>query len=169
MKKLVLFAVCLLLVVPVLSAQCKHLEEMAKHWKVSKDFTLAVADLMPAESYDFKPSPEEMTFGELMVHIGMPNTNAAAMVAGSKSPFAKPASMDKATVMKFLTDTFDYVIKTVEGLKEEQIHAMTGAPGRPQLSGNERLWSYFTHTAHHRGQAEVYLRVKGIKPPPYKF
>ena len=26
-----------------------------------------------------------------------------------------------------------------------------------------------THTAHHRGQAEVYLRVKGIKPPAYTF
>jgi len=28
---------------------------------------------------------------------------------------------------------------------------------------------YFTHTAHHRAQAEVYLRVKGIKPPDYQF
>jgi uncharacterized damage-inducible protein DinB len=27
----------------------------------------------------------------------------------------------------------------------------------------------FTHTAHTRGQAEVYLRVKGIKPPDYRF
>jgi uncharacterized damage-inducible protein DinB len=27
--------------------------------------------------------------------------------------------------------------------------------------------AYFTHTAHHRAQAEVYLRVKGIQPPNY--
>jgi len=25
------------------------------------------------------------------------------------------------------------------------------------------------HMAHHRGQAEVYLRLKGITPPPYKW
>jgi uncharacterized damage-inducible protein DinB len=37
------------------------------------------------------------------------------------------------------------------------------------MSGRERLWAYFTHTAHHRGQAEVYLRVNGIKPPDYQF
>jgi hypothetical protein len=38
----------------------------AKHWQISKEFTLAVAEAMPAESYDFKPNPEEMGFGELM-------------------------------------------------------------------------------------------------------
>jgi len=25
----------------------------------------------------------------------------------------------------------------------------------------------YVHVAHHRGQAEVYLRDKGIKPPSY--
>jgi hypothetical protein len=28
-----------------------------------------VAEAMPAESYDFKPNPEEMSFGELMIDI----------------------------------------------------------------------------------------------------
>jgi len=31
-----------------------------KHWQVAKEFTLAVAEAMPAESYDFKPNPEEL-------------------------------------------------------------------------------------------------------------
>ncbi|MGB6719645.1 MAG: hypothetical protein WBE72_02535 [Terracidiphilus sp.] len=33
----------------------------AKHWQISEEFTLAVAEAMPAESHDFKPNPEEMT------------------------------------------------------------------------------------------------------------
>jgi uncharacterized damage-inducible protein DinB len=45
---------------------------------------------------------------------------------------------------------------------------VVGPPNR-NLTGAEWLWSYFTHTAHHRGQAEVYLRLKGIKPPAYEF
>ena len=45
---------------------------------------------------------------------------------------------------------------------------VVGPPNR-NLTGTEWLWSYFTHTAHHRGQAEVYLRLKGIKPPAYTF
>jgi uncharacterized damage-inducible protein DinB len=50
----------------------------------------------------------------------------------------------------------------------EKLDTVLGPPQR-NLTGFEWLWSYFTHTAHHRGQAEVYMRVKGIKPPDYKF
>ena len=39
---------------------------------------------------------------------------------------------------------------------------------RPQPTGIV-LSSAFMDTAHHRGQAEVYLRVKNIKPPRYVF
>ena len=36
-------------------------------------------------------------------------------------------------------------------------------------SKRELVLGMFTHTAHHRGQAEVYLRANGIKPPAYRF
>jgi uncharacterized damage-inducible protein DinB len=35
------------------------------------------------------------------------------------------------------------------------------------LSGREVLLAMYVHVAHHRGQAEIYLRDKGIKPPSY--
>jgi uncharacterized damage-inducible protein DinB len=38
-----------------------------------------------------------------------------------------------------------------------------------QATGIEVLCWAFTDTSHHRGQAEVYLRVKNIKPPRYVF
>jgi len=37
------------------------------------------------------------------------------------------------------------------------------------LAGREVLLAMYTHVAHHRGQAEIYLRDKGIRPPPYLF
>jgi uncharacterized damage-inducible protein DinB len=30
------------------------------------------------------------------------------------------------------------------------------------------LLAMFVHVAHHRGQAEIYLRDNGIVPPPYR-
>ncbi len=48
------------------------------------------------------------------------------------------------------------------------MNTIVGPPSR-HLTGSEYLWAYFTHTAHHRGQAEVYLRLKGVKPPDYDF
>jgi uncharacterized damage-inducible protein DinB len=132
---------------------------------------------MPADSYGFKPNQEEMSYGQLMGHIASANYSACAMVAGTKPPAApekivagrKDANaIDRDTAVQFLTDSFGFCLKTIPELTSEQLSGMTGPEGR-QLSGFERLWSYFTHTAHHRGQAEVYLRVKNIKPPAYRF
>ena len=43
----------------------------------------------------------------------------------------------------------------------------TSPDGR--LNGREILLALYVHMAHHRGQAEVYLRIKGVAPPPYVF
>jgi uncharacterized damage-inducible protein DinB len=61
---------------------------------------------------------------------------------------------------------FNFCNKAVDSVTWEKLDAKVGTT---PLTGFERLWSYFTHTSHHRGQAEVYLRVKGIKPPEYVF
>ena len=49
------------------------MEEFVHDWTISKQFTLDVANAMPAELYSFKPNPEEMTFGEQIVHIAGAN------------------------------------------------------------------------------------------------
>jgi uncharacterized damage-inducible protein DinB len=76
--------------------------------------------------------------------------------------------VDKESAVRFLKETFDFCNSAVASVTLEQLDKIAGPPAR-NLTGYEWLWSYFTHTAHHRGQAEVYLRVKGIKPPTYVF
>ena len=41
--------------------------------------------------------------------------------------------------------------------------------GRTDPDGRAMVMNMFVHTAHHRAQCEVYLRIKGIKPPDYTF
>jgi hypothetical protein len=74
-----LFTTCtaLMVALPAL-AQTTVKDAMVKHWKTSAEFTLAVARAMPAESYNFRPVPEEMSFGQLMAHIGGINLYACA-------------------------------------------------------------------------------------------
>src|SRR5258708_37095729 len=65
---------CALCSIPSLAADesktpSKYSAEFVKHWKVARELTLAVADDMPAEIYDFKPNPEEMSFGGQISHI----------------------------------------------------------------------------------------------------
>ena len=140
----------------------------ARHWQTSKEFTLAVAEAMPAEDYDFKPNPEEMSFGQLMIHIADENSRSFARAAKTK-PLAQPAATDKQTSIKFLTDSFDKCAKEFDAMTPEQLDKMAYKwEGRPVLA-REALWYTFTHTAHHCGQAEVYLRLKNIKPPRWRF
>ena len=180
MRKIVLASLCALIALPLLAAvegpDSKSI--LAKHWAVSKQFTIEVANAMPAGDYDFKPNPEEMSFGQVMAHIAQANNAAFARVSGLKAPdipevmqkARKDLSthLDKDLVIKFLTASFEFCEQTLKEITPEQMAKMSGPEGR-QLSGHEVLWSYFTHTAHHRGQAEVYLRVKNIKPPAYRF
>ena len=175
MKKYLL--TMLVAAVPAL-AQSTVKDALVKHWKVTGEFTMAVANAMPAESYNFRPVPEEMSFGQLMAHISLADISACAVASGQKIP-ALPAKImalrsdpkteiDKDAAVSFASDTFGFCQHAVEAITPEQLDKPMKSGSR-EMTAFEWLWSYFTHTAHHRGQAEVYLRLKGIKPPDYQF
>lgn len=150
--------------------------EFVQDWKISKQFTLDVANAMPAEFYSFKPNPEEMTFGEQMAHIAGGNVFRFQQITGIQPPFkfdpSKPVPTDKDSVMKMLEQSFNYVITVLPQITPVQLHRVWHIPswqGRPDPDGRAMVLNMFVHTAHHRAQCEVYLRIKGIKPPDYRF
>jgi uncharacterized damage-inducible protein DinB len=157
-----------LVTLPVVAAENDSKALFSKHWQIAKEFTLAVAEAMPSEGYDFKPNPEELSFGQLMIHIAAQNSDSCATATGTK-PLAEPAATDRQTAIKFLTDSFDRCTKELDAMPPEQLNKeVYKFRGQPVLA-REALWYTFTHMAHHRGQAEVYLRVKNIKPPAWRF
>jgi hypothetical protein len=83
-------------------------------------------------------------------------------------PPALPSPTDKDAVVKFLSDSFDYCSGVIPNLAEEQLNRPHNSPdGR--LLGREILLAMYVHVAHHRGQAEIYLRANGIRPPSYRI
>jgi hypothetical protein len=150
--------------------------EFVQDWKISKQFTLDVANAMPAEFYSFKPNPEQMTFGEQMVHIAGGNVFRFNQITGIQPPFvfdpAKPPPADKQSVLRMLEQSFDYVIAVLPQITPEQLRRTWHIPSwhtRPDPEGRAMIVNMLVHTAHHRAQCEVYLRIKGIKPPDYVF
>ncbi|MGA2592153.1 MAG: DinB family protein [Bryobacteraceae bacterium] len=143
-------------------------DKLIDHWKTSKKYVLALAEQMPAADYGFKPNPAEMSFGEQMAHIAVVNGYMFSKLSGKANPIAKPANFEKATVLKTLNDSYDFVIATLGSLTPEQMHA-TIDTGEGKLTGFELLLLATDHTAHHRGQCIVYLRAKNIKPTDYEF
>jgi uncharacterized damage-inducible protein DinB len=141
--------------------------EYAKHFGVLSKLSVAVAEAMPADQYAFKPHPESMTFGELMSHIATTNYQFCAGLKDSEPP-AMPSPTTKEAVLKFLSDSFAYCAGIIPSVTEAQLTASHDSPDG-HLPGREILLAMYIHVAHHRGQAEIYLRDNGIKPPPYRI
>src|SRR5437868_14448949 len=109
------FLSILALAAPAVFAQVSIQDALVKHWKVTGDFTIAVAKLMPPDEYAFRPVPEELSFGQLMIQIAGANVNACALASGMPRP-AIPADIsaavkeekkdiDKAADVAFLTSS----------------------------------------------------------------
>jgi uncharacterized damage-inducible protein DinB len=76
--------------------------------------------------------------------------------------------VDKDTVVPFLSESFTYCSGIIDNLTAEQLAKSHDSPDG-HLPGREVLLAMYIHVAHHRGQAEIYLRDKGIKPPSYRI
>jgi uncharacterized damage-inducible protein DinB len=142
---------------------------MLKHWETSKSLSLEVAEAMPAESYSFKATDPEMSFGEQINHIALANGNYCGFALETTNPLSKPAdASDKAAALKNLTASYEFCMNGLAKLDDKGLLTLVKQRGN-SISKFELFWGGFTHAAHHRGQAEVYLRLKGITPPSYKF
>lgn len=157
----------------ILVAMCAAQD--AAEWRISREFTLDVAKAMPAGNYGFKPSPEQMTFAGQMTHIAGSLVYRFHQMTGAEPPFPldkPPANAGKDTSIRMLEQAYDYVLAVLPRITPEQMQKpfkvdWKGRP--PEVSGRLMILNMFVHAAHHRAQAEVYLRLKGIQPPTYTF
>jgi uncharacterized damage-inducible protein DinB len=155
----VLRAACTLAVEPPAGEYVRHLDALAK-------LSIDVAQAMPAEKYGFKPHQNSMDFGTLMVHIAVTNYQFCAGLKNSGAPVSSsPAG--KEAIIGYLSGSFDYCAEIIAKLDEKDLTAKHNSPDG-NLPGWDVLLAMFVHVAHHRGQAEIYLRDNGIAPPLYR-
>jgi uncharacterized damage-inducible protein DinB len=141
--------------------------EYAKHFAALGKLSLAVASAMPRDGYAFRPHEESMTFGEVLSHIAITNYQFCAGFKDSAAP-KLPVPTDREQVMQLLDSSFAYCTTVLASASAEQLDRAHDSPDG-HLPGRDLLLAIFVHVAHHRGQAEIYLRDKGLKPPRYQF
>src|SRR4051812_36281335 len=137
---------------------------VVKHLKTSEEFTIKVAEAMPEANYDFKLTPDQMTFGGQFTHLSQAVLHYLSPLSSEKPAAEKPASAKKADVIAFIKSSFETAQANVSKLTLEDM-SKTFKMGNRQMSGMELILGMFVHTAHHRSAAEMYLRAKGITPP----
>jgi uncharacterized damage-inducible protein DinB len=148
-------------------AQQSDVQAIVKHLKTSRDFTVKVAEAMPAADYNFKLTDAQMSFAGQIVHLSQGLTYFLSPFSGEKPNPPKPASDKKEDVIAFVKAQYDKAIDQVSQLTPAQLSkTYKGEEGTE--TGLELLMGMLDHCTHHRASAEMYLRAKGIKPPEYE-
>jgi hypothetical protein len=130
--------------------------------------TIAAADEMPADKYGYKPTPEQITFGHLIVHIINANNAICSKYGGTTAPTDKPADTDpKDKLMPQLKASFDVCTQAFAKADDSNL-------GEPisifnhNLTRGGLLIVIAGELADHYGMQAMYLRLNGLLPPTAK-
>lgn len=166
----------LLLTAPVIYAArpLTTIAQLTADWQRAKEFTKEYLDTMPEDGMGYKPTPEIRSFSEQMLHLAAANYNFAALASGKVNPFQgkkleeMPELKTKAALTKTVLDSYDFVLEAIKGMSETQLGEIVKM-GTREMTRELVLAKAFEHQTHHRGQATIYIRMKGIKPPNEKL
>jgi uncharacterized damage-inducible protein DinB len=142
--------------------------DMLKDWTSLKDTMAKLADAVPADKYNFKPTPAQQSFGERVVHIATVNNRFLGLLGGKATAptvDAKAAVMSKEAAMKAMADSFDYGIALIkEQTDQTLVQPVTAAFMGPSTRARV-TWFLIGHTWDIYGQMVVYARLNGVTPP----
>lgn len=131
---------------------------------------VAAAEAMPADKYGFKPTPAQMSFGQLVLHVAGSNEFMCATIAGSKAP--QRAKLDstatKATLVARVKESFNYCSTTLAPVDDSKLGEVVPFFGGRKISRAGAMMDLSADWADHYGASAIYLRLNGILPPTAK-
>ena len=169
MKKPCLLPMLLLLAGTALAQDDLFIRSSVERLRNAKEYTLQVAEKMPAEKYGFRATPQEMGFGAMLLHMAENLVYISTeFVSPDRGRMAGPPPTDssKAGAIKAIGSAYDYAISTVAALPREQL-ADSVAFFAGKITRMQMINILSDHQTHHRAQLIVYLRLHGIAPPRY--
>jgi len=127
---------------------------------------LGTAEIMPADKYGYKPTPEEMGFGESIAHIAEVNNFSCSKFADVPMPQTKVTEKDsKEKLVAALKESLDYCKETLAKLDDAKLQeAITFFGGRPAPRA-AAMFELLDDLSDHYATLSVYLRLNGLLPP----
>jgi len=127
---------------------------------------VAAAEAMPAEKYNFKPTPEMNSFAHLVMHIAQSNNGLCSKISDTPAPDAKMADTDpKDKLVASLKASFDYCSSALEKVDDSKLGDQMILFGNRPFSRAAVLIILSDDWYDHYGAQATYLRLNGILPP----
>jgi hypothetical protein len=128
----------------------------------------AAAEAMPADKYGFKPTPDQMSFGEIIAHEAQSNETLCAALGGAAatpSESAAGATAPKEQLVARIRRSFESCQPVVAGLAESALADSVPFFGGRKATKARLAIALAQDWADHYAQAAMYLRLNGILPP----
>ena len=127
---------------------------------------VAAAEAMPAEKYNFKPTPEMNTFAHLVMHIAVSNNFLCSKISGQAAPDAKLADSDgKDKLVAGLKASFEFCGTALANVDDSKLGDPMTLFGNRPASRAAALITLSDDWYDHYGAQAIYLRLNGILPP----
>jgi hypothetical protein len=131
---------------------------------------IAAVDEMPANKFDFKPTPAQMTFAHLVIHITESNNYLCAKAGDTAAPkvpeLAETDGKDK--LLAALKASFDFCTTALAKVEDSKLGDTIDLYGGRQGPRAFALIALTNDWADHYSAAAQYLRLNGLLPPTAK-
>ncbi len=128
---------------------------------------VAAAEAMPADKFGFKPTPEQMTFGNLVLHIVQSNSYFCAKIGEvpeATTPGLKGTD-GKDRLVAALKASFDFCSTALGRVDDSKLGDTVELFGGREGPRAFALIALTNDWADHYSAAAMYLRLNGLLPP----
>ena len=133
----------------------------------SRNNTLGAITAMPADKFNYKPTPDQMTFAHLVVHIIGSNNMLCSKVADIAAPkVEEPKETDaKDKLLAAATASFDFCGEALGKMDDAKLGDSVELFGGKQFPRAMAALGLASGWADHYAAAAMYLRLNNILPP----
>jgi hypothetical protein len=127
---------------------------------------IAAVEEMPADKFGYSPTPAQITFGHLVMHVTMSNIELCSKATSMPPPPMKPTpETDKERLQAGLTKSFLYCEAAMGKVDDSKLGNPVELFGGRQATVASALISLTNDWADHYSAAAMYLRLNGLLPP----
>jgi uncharacterized damage-inducible protein DinB len=131
--------------------------------------TIAAAETMPAEKYNFKPTAAQVPFGHWVSHASQANYLLCSRLTDATTPEAGVQETDpKDKLVAALKQSFDFCSAQLPKLQDSQLASQIKIFRERQVTKGEAVLELSADWADHYAQMASYLRLNGLLPPTAK-
>ena len=158
---------------PIFSQENDFVNEYLERLETSKNYLLVVAEMMPEDNYDYRATPESMSFAENLMHIAWAmDWHSQSLMGGREArdwntdTELKVDNKSKQQMIEKIDETFDKTIEFISKFDTNRLDERLDYFGADRTK-RQILLLLADHITHHRAQMLVYLRLNGLTPQRY--